>query len=256
MKSGLDKLNDRVALITGGSRGLGLAVAEAFADEGATVVLASRKLEACEAAAARINERVGNPTAALPFEVNVADWSSCRRLLERVEERVEHIDILVNNAGMSPAYPSVGDVTEHLFDKVVAVNLKGPFMLTAAVGTRMAASGRSGSIINVSSVEAVDPQPNALPYAAAKAGLETLTMGFARTFGPTVRVNAIRCGMFRTDIAAAWGPAERVDAYAAKTTALRRVAAPDEIVGTALFLATTDSSYCTGSVITLDGGRR
>ena len=112
--------------------------------------------------------------------------------------------MLVNNAGMSPLYPSVDQVSEALFDKVLGVNLKGPFRLTSLVGTRMAA-GAGGSIINISSVEAERPEPSALPYAAAKAGLEALTLGFVRAFGPTVRVNTIRCGMFRTDIAKAWG---------------------------------------------------
>jgi NAD(P)-dependent dehydrogenase (short-subunit alcohol dehydrogenase family) len=250
------KLDGKVALITGGSRGLGLAMAEAFADQGAQVLIASRKLSACQTAAARIEDSTRRPGAACAFEVDVASWSSCQQLLQRVSDRVGQIDVLVNNAGMSPTYPSVRDVTEQLFDKVIGVNLKGPFALTAAVGTKMVEAGVAGSIINISSIEVLNPQPNAVPYAAAKAGLEALTVGLARVFGPTVRVNAIRCGMFRTDIAASWGDPERVDAFAAKRTALRRVGDPREIVGAALFLAGADSSYCTGSVVTLDGGWR
>jgi NAD(P)-dependent dehydrogenase (short-subunit alcohol dehydrogenase family) len=117
------------------------------------------------------------------------------------------------------------------------------------------AAGAGGSIINISSVEVSDPQPNALPYAAAKAGLEALTVGFARAFGPTVRVNTIRCGMFRTDIAAAWGDPQVIDDYARDHLALGRVGEPEDIVGAAMLLATDDSAYCTGATLCLDGGR-
>ena len=163
--------------------------------------------------------------------------------------------MLVNNAGMSPLYPSVDQVGEALFDKVVGVNLKGPFRLTSVVGTRMAA-GAGGSIINISSVEAERPEASALPYAAAKAGLEALTLGFVRAFGPTVRVNTIRCGMFRTDIAKAWGDPEVVDEMARQRIAVGRIGEPDDIIGAALFLATDTSAYCTGATIRLDGGTR
>ena len=118
------------------------------------------------------------------------------------------------------------------------------------------AAGDGGSIINISSVEAERPEPTALPYAAAKAGLEALTLGFVRAFGPTVRVNTIRCGMFRTDIAKAWGDPELVDEMARQRIALRRIGEPDDIVGAALYLATDASAYCTGATIRLDGGTR
>jgi NAD(P)-dependent dehydrogenase (short-subunit alcohol dehydrogenase family) len=148
-------------------------------------------------------------------------------------EEYGHVDVLVNNAGMSPLYPSLDAVEEALFDKIVAVNLKGPFRLVALFGTRMAA-GAGGSIINISSVGAIRPNPAFLPYAAAKAGINALTEGFARAYGPTVRVNAIMAGMFATDIAKAWDrPA--VDAYA------RTSFAPEA------------SIYCTGAILRLDG---
>ena len=141
---------------------------------------------------------------------------------------------------------------EDLFDKVIGLNLKGPFRLAALVGTRMAAAG-GGSIINVSSVGAVMPDPNALPYSAAKAGLNALTVGLARAFGPTVRVNGIMPGMFLTDISKAWDP----DAFAqqaARLIPLRRGGEPDEIAGAALYLASPASSYTTGAIIKVDGG--
>jgi NAD(P)-dependent dehydrogenase (short-subunit alcohol dehydrogenase family) len=133
------------------------------------------------------------------------------------------------------------------------VNCKGPFRLTSVIGTRMS-TGAGGSIINISSVEAERPEPTALPYAAAKAGLEALTLGFVRAFGPTVRVNTIRCGMFRTDISKAWGDPAAVDAMARKRIAVGRIGEPEDIVGAALYLASDASAYCTGATIRLDGG--
>ena len=136
-------------------------------------------------------------------------------------------------------------MTEELWDKVLGVNLKGPFRLTALVGTRMADGPYGGSIINVSSTGSLRPAPDMLPYDAAKAGLNTLTEGFAKAFGPTVRVNCIMAGPFLTDIAKAWDPAilERGMPH----HALRRAGQPDEIVGAALYFATDASSYTTGA---------
>jgi NAD(P)-dependent dehydrogenase (short-subunit alcohol dehydrogenase family) len=241
----------KVALVTGGSRGLGRAMVLAFAEAGASVVIASRKLDACEALAAEVVDRFGGE--ALPVAANVSSWDDCDALVEAAYGRFDRVDVLVNNAGLSPLYPSVDTVTEALYDKTLAVNLKGPFRLTALVGTRMAA-GEGGSIINVSSVEATRPEPRALPYAAAKAGLEALTSGFSHAFGPTVRVNTIRCGMFRTDIAKAWGDPAVVDEMARRRITLGRIGEPDDIVGAALYLATEASAYCTGATIQLDGG--
>jgi NAD(P)-dependent dehydrogenase (short-subunit alcohol dehydrogenase family) len=225
----------------------------AFAEAGASVVIASRKLDACAALALEVGDRFG--VEALPVAANMSNWDECDALVEAAYARFEHVDVLVNNAGMSPLYPSVDDVGEALFDKVLGVNLKGPFRLTALVGTRMAA-GNGGSIVNISSVEAERPEPSALPYAAAKAGLEALTLGFVRAFGPTVRINTIRCGMFRTDIAKAWGDPAAVDAMARKRMAVGRIGEPDDIIGAALYFATDASAYCTGATLRLDGGTR
>jgi NAD(P)-dependent dehydrogenase (short-subunit alcohol dehydrogenase family) len=244
-------LEGKIALVTGGSRGLGRAMVLAFAAAGASVVIASRKLDACEAVAAEVRERSGREAHAV--EVNVSSWPQCDALVDAAYDRFGRIDVLVNNAGMSPLYPSLGDVSEALFDKVIGVNLKGPFRISALVGERMAAGG-GGSIINISSLEAARPEPTALPYAAAKAGLEALTLGCARAFGPTVRVNTIQCGMFRTDIAKAWGDPEAIDAFARERFALGRIGEPEDIVGAALFLASDASAFCTGATIRLDGG--
>ena len=143
-----DTLQGQVALVTGGSRGLGREMVLAFAEAGASVVIASRKLDACEALAAEVTTRFGN--AALPVAANVSSWDDCDALVAAAYGRFDHVDVLVNNAGMSPLYPSLEEVGEALYDKVLGVNLKGPFRLTSLIGTRMAESG-GGSIINISS---------------------------------------------------------------------------------------------------------
>jgi NAD(P)-dependent dehydrogenase (short-subunit alcohol dehydrogenase family) len=214
------------------------------------VAVASRTLDACTALAGEITATAGVKAAG--FACNVARWEDCNRLVEEVYDTFGAVDVLVNNAGSSPLYPSLAEISEDLFDKVLALNLKGPFRLAALVGTRMAAAG-GGSIINVSSVGAVLPDPGSLPYCAAKAGLNTLTVGLARAFGPTVRVNGIMPGLFLTDISKAWDP----DAYAERakrSIPLQRGGQPDEIVGAALYLAGPASSYTTGAVLKVDGG--
>jgi NAD(P)-dependent dehydrogenase (short-subunit alcohol dehydrogenase family) len=171
--------------------------------------------------------------------------------VESVYAELGRIDILVNNAGASPLYGPLSEVSEELWDKTVALNLKGPFRLCALVGERMAA-GAGGSIINVSSVGAVRPTRDIVPYAAAKAGVNAMTVGLAHAFGPSVRVNAIMPGPFLTTIAQAWD----MDVFAerARTFPARRAGEAEEIVGAALYLASGASSYTTGTVLTVDGG--
>lgn len=243
-------LAGRVALITGGTRGLGYEIAKAYAQRGANVVVASRKADACAAVAAELWEATGQRVLGIP--AHVGRWSDCDRLVEAAYEEFGKVDILVNNAGMSPLYPSLDAVTEELFDKVLAVNLKGPFRLASLVGTRMVAAG-GGSIINVSSVAAVEPGAAEVPYAMAKAGLNNLTAALARVFAPAVRVNTIMPGLFLTDISKAWDPEEAARRFAEDVPA-GRGGEPHEIVGAALYLASDASSYTTGSVLKVDGG--
>lgn len=242
-------MDGKVVLVTGGSRGLGKAMVEAFAAHGADVIVASRKLESCEETSQAVRERHGG--RALAVACNVSDWAQCEALVETAYDEFGRVDVLVNNAGLSPLYPSLDQVNEELFDKVIGVNLKGPFRLASLVGTRMAEDS-GGSIINISSVAAARPSPGALPYSAAKAGLNALTTGMAQAFGPSVRVNTIQCGAFLTDISKAWSPA--VVEQLSQQTALGRCGQPDEVVGAALYLAGPDSSYCTGATLQLDGG--
>ena len=244
-------LTGRVALVTGATRGLGRAMVDGFAQAGADVVVVSRKADACEQVAKQLAADYGVET--LPRAAHVGRWAELDGLVEDAYDRFGRVDVLVNNAGMSPLYDSVESVSEELFDKVVAVNLKGPFRLAALVGTRMAA-GDGGSIINISSAGALRPRADILPYAAAKAGVNALTQGMAYAFGPSVRCNAIVAGTFMTDVSSSWD----MDAFNARAQAfaLQRGGQPDEIVGAALYLASDASSYTTGSLLTVDGGQR
>src|SRR5437868_10581564 len=169
-------LSGRVALVTGGSRGLGRSIVLGLAQAGADVVVASRKLDNCEAVAEEVETTTGRQ--ALPVACHVGYWDELEDLVDAAYERFGKVDVLVNNAGMSPLYPDLMSVTEELYDKVFDVNLKGPFRLAVLVGTRMVDQG-GGSIINVSSIGSLRPYGGIVPYAAAKAGVNTMTGGLA-----------------------------------------------------------------------------
>ena len=244
-------LTDKVAVVTGGSRGLGREMALSFAARGADVVIASRKLANCEEVAEEIRS-LGRK--ALPMAYHAASWDDAATLADAAYREFGRVDVLVNNAGMSPLYPSLEGITEELYDKVMGVNLKGPFRLSAIVGTRMAA-GDGGSIIFVSSIASQRPSANELIYGAAKAGVNNLTYGLARTLGPKVRVNCIVPGPFLTDISKAWDmPA--FEKQARSSLSMQRAGEPHEIIGAALYLASDASSYTTGTTINIDGGPR
>jgi NAD(P)-dependent dehydrogenase (short-subunit alcohol dehydrogenase family) len=243
-------LAGKVALVTGGSRGLGREMVLALAGAGADVVISSRKLDACEELAAIVEDKTGR--RALAIAAHMGRWDDVDRLAAESLAAFGHVDVLINNAGMAPLYPRLSAVTEDLFDKVIGVNLKGPFRLGALVGEQMQAAG-GGAIINISSIGADHPTMTDLPYAAAKAGLNSLTKGFAVSFGPTVRSNGIMVGPFLTDISKAWD-VESFEVHARRRFPLQRLGRPSEIVGTALYLASDESSFTTGAVITVDGG--
>jgi NAD(P)-dependent dehydrogenase (short-subunit alcohol dehydrogenase family) len=188
----------------------------------------------------------------LAVACHVANWDDCDELIATTLERFGTIDVLVNNAGMSPLYPSLGVASEELFDKVVGVNLKGPFRLAALAAEHMQAHA-GGSIINVSSTSSIQPNAAEVPYGAAKAGLNALTIALAHMFGPTVRVNGIMPGPFLTDISKAWD-LDAFDARAKTTIPLQRGGQATEIVGAALYLASGASSYTTGSILKVEGG--
>jgi NAD(P)-dependent dehydrogenase (short-subunit alcohol dehydrogenase family) len=243
-------LTGKVVVVTGGSRGLGREIATAVARQGADVVIASRKLEACEETATAIRNETGRQ--AMAYAVHVGRWDELEPFTDAVYARFGRVDVLFNNAGMSPLYDKLTDVSEKLFDSVVNLNFKGPFRLAALIGERMHAAGR-GSIINVSSSGSIRPKGNIIPYAGAKAALNAMSEGLAEGLGPQVRVNTLMPGTFATDVSKAWD-FEAVSEDRKQHTALKRVGQPAEIIGAALFLASDASSYTSGTIVRVDGG--
>ena len=243
-------LDAKVALVTGATRGLGFAIAIALAEAGATVVVSSRKLESCEAAAEAITKATG--VAAVPLALHVGRWDSIEPAIDEVYARLGRLDILVNNAGIAPLSPSLAEVSESLFDKTIEVNLKGPFRLMAVAGARMAAAG-GGSIVNISSIGSVRPSPPEAMYAAAKNGLNALTMAFAQEYAPHVRVNCVMPGAFATDMAEEWD--EEFVGKIVDRLPSGRLGRPDEVAGMVVHLAGDSAGYTTGAVIPVDGGR-
>jgi len=242
-------LRGKVALVTGGSRGIGRAIAEGFAQAGADVVIASKKLESCETAAAEIEAATGRH--ALPVQCHVGRWEDCDRLVETVYGEFGRCDVLVNNAGMSPAYGDLTAVTEELYDKVHAVNARGPFRLSVLTGTRMA-EGEGGSIVNISSVGSWRPTPVDLPYAMAKAALNALTLALAGAWAPKVRANLVLPSANETDMNSGW-PAE-MKARVAEANPMKRLGRPEDLVGVCVFLASDAASYVNGAQVPVDGG--
>jgi NAD(P)-dependent dehydrogenase (short-subunit alcohol dehydrogenase family) len=242
------RADGKVVVITGGSKGLGRAMALGFAEAGADVVVASRKLEECERTAEELRALGGR---ALAVACHVGDWSQCEQLIDATVREFGRIDVLVNNAGIAPVPPSLLEVTPELFDKTIDVNLKGPLRLTALAAEHM----QPGSaVINISSKASLRPSPFTVVYAAAKAGQNALTKAAAQELGPRgIRVNSIVCGTFHTDSLHRSMPTEDVQREIAATLSLGRIADAEEIVGTALYLASDASSYLTGTLIVLDG---
>ena len=244
----LHDMTGKVAVVTGGSRGIGRAIVQTLAEAGADVVIASRKLDSCEAAAAEVRASTGNNAVAIAC--HVGRWEDCDRLIAESLARLGRLDVLVNNAGMSPLYESLDKVSEELYDKTLAVNLKGPFRLAVLAATHMAGHD-GGSIINIGTTGSLVASVNELPYACAKAGLNALTVGLAEAYAPRVRVNAILPGPFRTDISKAWAPPEGAEV---PFVPLGRIGQPEEVAPLAVHLASAASSFTTGAIIRVDGG--
>ena len=243
------RCDDKVVVVTGASKGLGRAMALGFAEAGAHVVIASRKLDACEAVA---NEVRSLGRRALAVACHVGDWSQCEHLIGATIAEFGRIDVLVNNAGIAPVPPSLLGVTEDLFDKTIAVNLKGPLRLSALAALHMAPGS---TILTISSKASTHPSPFTVVYAAAKAGLNVLTRSMSQEFAAQgIRVNGIICGTFHTDSFHKSLPNEAAAAAIASRVSVGRIADAAEIIGNALYLATDASSYLNGQMIVLDGG--
>jgi NAD(P)-dependent dehydrogenase (short-subunit alcohol dehydrogenase family) len=231
-------LTGKVAVVTGGARGIGRALSLGLAEAGADVIIASRNLEHCEAWADEIAERTGRRTWAR--RLHVAHWDEIAPFAEEAWEHFGKVDVLVNNAGMSPLYDDLREVTEDYWEKVVGVNLKGPFKMTVEFGSRMFEAG-GGSIVNLSTLASLDPRKNTIPYGAAKAGLNIMAKGFIDAWGRTVRVNTIIPGAFRTDVTRFWASIPE------------GIGEPEEMVGAVVYLASDAASYTTGAELRVAG---
>ncbi len=245
-------LSGKVALVTGGSRGIGRAISLALAEAGADIILASRKIADLEAVAVEIKQ-LGR--RALPVAANVRHLPEIEGLVEKAAGKFGRIDILVNNAGTNPVFGSVLNIDEKVWDVILGLNLKGYFFLSQKVAGLMRQQG-GGVIINVSSDAGVEPAVGLGVYSISKAGVIMLTRVLAQELGQyDIRVNAIAPGIVRTKFSEALWANPLISAEAADNTALKHVAEPEEIATAALYLASEASSHMTGETLVLDGGR-
>jgi NAD(P)-dependent dehydrogenase (short-subunit alcohol dehydrogenase family) len=242
-------LEDRVAIVTGASRGIGHAIARAFARESATVVICGRKQESLDAVASEMKGRV------LPLACHVGKSADIGRLVERVQQEFGRVDVLVNNAGTNIAQEPVLQVDEAKFDKMVEINLKSAFRLIQAVAPGMCQRGY-GSIINVASIAGVRPQYHGMLYSMTKAALIMMTQSYALELGPHgVRVNAIAPGLIQTVLSEYYWKGEgKAEALIAEQP-IGHLGQPAELEGIAVLLASDAGSYVTGQTIIVDGGR-
>ena len=246
-------LEGKVALVTGGSRGIGRAIALTFADAGAKVVVSSRKLPDLEKVAEEVKAAGGK---CLPVASHIAKLEESKNLVERVKAEFGRIDILVNNAGTNPVQAPILDIEEWAWDVIMNVNLKGGFFLSQLVARVMKEQGE-GRIINIASFAGIRPQAKDMTgvYAVSKAAIISLTKVMAQEWGQyNIRVNAIAPGVVKTRFSEVFWKEAAVGEITASRTALGRLCEPEEITGTALYLASDASSYVTGETILVDGG--
>lgn len=245
------RLKNKVAIITGSTRGIGFAVADAFIKEGAKVAICGSRLENAENAIAKLKETY--PKAKLlPIGVSVTDTDSVDQMVETVMKEWGRIDILVNNAGITNAKPTT-EMTDEEFDSVIAIDLAGPFKCTRAVAKVMKEQ-KYGAIVNTSSMVGLYGSPCQASYASAKAGIIGLTKSCAKELGRFgIRVNAVAPGVVLTDMVAA-SVDERMMAGLQQLTPLGRAANPEELAPAYVYLASDDASFTTGAILSVDGG--
>lgn len=245
-------LSGKVALVTGGSRGLGKAISLGLADAGADIIIASRKIENCENVAAEVEAK---GRQALAVAAHTADMESLDALIESAYARFGKIDLLINNAGTNPAMGTLSDLSPELFDKMMGINVKGPWYLASRIAPKMGAAG-GGSIINMISVSGIRPAAYQGFYSCNKAALDALTKVMAAEWADmNIRVNAIAPGSYHSDlfdISAAAMPG--FEDGAREASMMKRIAATEEILGPVLYLASDLGSFTTGSTVVADGG--
>ena len=244
-------LTNKVALVTGASKGIGKAIAELYAEAGAKVVVSSRKQDAVDAVAHEIKSKGQH---AIGVACNVSDGNDTKRLVAETISQFGTIDILVNNAAANPAFGPVVETSEGVFDKIMNVNVKGPFELSRLVYPTMKAK-KSGSVINISSIGGLKPEAGLGIYSMSKAALISLSKVMAKEWGDdNIRVNVICPGLIKTKFSEALWSNEKILGVMMKMQSLKRVGTVEEIAALALFLASDASSYSTGAVFTSDGG--
>jgi len=244
-------LKGRVALVTGASRGIGEAIAKAYAERGARVIVSSRKQDGCEAVAAAIVAAGGDAVA---MACHIGDMEALAKLFAAVQERYGRLDVLVNNAATNPYYGHVLDTDLGAFQKTVDVNIRGYFF-ASVLGGRLMRTGGAGSIINIASVNAIRPGPLQGIYSITKGAVLNMTKAFARECGPEgIRCNAILPGLIRTKFAGTLISDEQQLQHYVGNNPLRRVGEPQDLAGAAVFLASDASSYVTGEFLVVDGG--
>jgi dehydrogenase/reductase SDR family protein 4 len=245
-------LAGKVALVTGGGRGIGKAIARRLAEAGAGVVIASRKLENLEAAA---KEFASLPGRVVPIACHVGRLDQLENLIRQTEAQLGPVDILVNNSATNLGQGPALDVTDEMFDKIVEINVKAALRLVRLTVPKMIERKTGGSIINISSVSGLEPQPGGLLYSFTKAGLLMLTRSWAHEFGPFgVRVNAIAPGLIQTEFSQHFWKNPDYVGQLERTQPIRRIGQPDEIGFAALYLASDEASFVTGQVVVVDGG--
>ncbi|WP_420457240.1 SDR family NAD(P)-dependent oxidoreductase [Rubrivirga sp.] len=244
------RLDGRVALVTGASRGIGEAMARALADAGAHVVVTSRKQEAVDAVAASIREDGGQATGRA---LHVGHADELADAVAEIADAHGGLHVLVNNAATNPVYGPVEETDERAFDQIMGVNLKGPFLLAKAALPHLSKDG--GSIVNVSSIGGVTPETGLGVYSVSKAALLSLTQVMAKEWGRHgVRANAVCPGLIQTDFSRALWDDEQTLGRFTRNLPAGRIGVPGDLAGLAVFLASDASAYCTGGVFTVDGG--